>query len=177
MSNSQLIIPIEIQALADRAQVTVDHNNEMKIFNYNEQVHQAKDYSDKGFPVPLTIDTRLPILTKFNRDLYMKLYLQDDADWRAKDGEGKPGESSMANLELAFTQYVYAPLTAPVTTEPIQPKNPLGVLVDDQLGIFTRALGDKLPLGSKFTIMGTNYVLEDFGGQIGGKRLFWVRQG
>jgi hypothetical protein len=177
MAASKLIVPIEIQQLAQQQQRIVDQNNAKKIFDYEERVRQAKDYTDKGLPIPAGYEPTPPILTRFDADKYATLYMQDDAAWRELDGEGKAGEQTVANLDEAFTPYTYEPPAAPAVAAPTQPKNPLGVMLDEDMGIFARAIGDKLPVNSKFSMMGTDYVLTPFGGQIGGKRLFWVRQG
>ncbi len=168
--------PVQVQQLADQQQRIVDSNNATKIFNYEELVREDNDFNGKkivnprGTPQP-------PTLTKFDPAAYMALFMADDEAAAADASEGKSGEHEYDNLDSCFTPYVYVPSAAPVPVEPIQPKNPLGVMLDDDLGIFDRAIGDKLPVGSKFTMMGTDYVLTSFGGQIGGKRLFWVRQG
>jgi len=160
--------------LATEAQRVVLYNNSVKIAAYNSQNAQNIDASAKGFALPYP-DLKPPILTEFDFEGYIELFRLDEQ--AVKDAAGGPVDKLYDNLSKAFSFYTYVPPKVVFLTLP-QPKNPLGALIDDELGLFARAAGDVRPVGSIFSFLGTNYVLTNFGTRniAHVPMIFWVRQ-
>ena len=168
--------PVEFQQLAQQALRVVQSNNAMKIFYYNEMVRQNLDYTSKGLPVPAGYEAVIPTLTYLDTDKYIALYVADNE--ANKDPNVDPAHL-YDNLAEAYSFYRYVP---PVVAAPKvipQPRNPLGPMIDEELGLFGRAPGDRHPVGKEFNFLGTIFILKDFGrgpGGMGNRLIFWERQ-
>jgi len=161
--------------LATEAQRVVSYNNSVKIAAYNSQNAQNVDAESKSLTPPYP-DLKPPILTAFDFDGYVALFRLDEQ--AVRNAAGGPVSNMYDNLSTAYSFYQYEPPTKVVFIDLPQPKNPLGALIDDELGLFARAAGDKKPIGDTFKFLGTNYVLTNFGSRniAHVPMIFWVRQ-
>lgn len=167
--------PVEFQQLADQAMRVVQQNNAKKIFDYEEKVRQNADYTSKGLPVPAGYEAIPPVLTALDTDKYIALYVQDEQAVKDSGPDGKT-DHAYDNLSDAYSLFTYQPPVAEKPAEIPQPKNPLGIMLDE--GVFARAIGDKHPVGFVFPFLGDKYVLTNYGHRTltGAEIIVYVRQ-